>query len=70
MSDDIEIPTGSDTRLVVSQWEAAAGRRLVTIRPEYKDRGGAWRLQHSGLSLAPGSMLLAPAPHQPDPGDL
>ena len=59
---DIEIPTGSDTRLVVRTWDAATGRRLATVAPQYRDRTGAWRLQHSGLSLLPDSgRELAPA---------
>lgn len=58
---EIEILTGSDTRLLVREWEGANGRRLIAVAPEYRDRRGVWRLQHSGLTLAPDTArALAP----------
>jgi|BarGraNGADG00211_3_1021988.scaffolds.fasta_scaffold19184_3 hypothetical protein len=32
---DIEIPSGSDTRLLVRTWDVANGRRLVTVSPQH-----------------------------------
>ena len=45
--------TPSKTRLLVSKWKNAEGRRLVAIAPQYQDQAGAWRLSHSGLTLLP-----------------
>jgi hypothetical protein len=61
-TDAIELETGPDARLLVGQYENAAGKRLVTIAPQYRDQGGAWRLSHSGLMLVPDvARELAPA---------
>ena len=57
-----EIPTAPNERLLLRDWEGAAGRRLVTIAPQFRDRSGQWRLSHSGLILAPEiARQLAPA---------
>lgn len=53
MSDEIELQTGTNTRLLIAPWENSVGRWLVTVAPQYRDRTGAWKLAHSGLILAP-----------------
>ena len=50
---DTEIVIDSNRRLFLEPWQNAAGRMLVTVVPQYKDRSGEWRLAHSGLMLAP-----------------
>jgi hypothetical protein len=60
--EELEIPTGPDSRLLVRAYENATGRRLVSIAPQYQDRSHEWRLSHSGLLLAPQiARELAPA---------
>ena len=54
---EIEIPTGDGLRLLVRPWTNTAGRLLVTIAPQIAGKDGAWRLQHSGLAVAPGHAL-------------
>lgn len=51
MSDFFVIDTADDARLLIREWENAHGRRMVTVAPQYKDRG-EWRLAHSGLVLS------------------
>ena len=53
MTAEIEIPTGEDTRLLIRHWTNAVGRLLVTVAPQMMGRAGEWRLQHSGLVVAP-----------------
>ena len=53
MSEDIELVTGPDSRLLLREWENAHGRRMVTVAPQYLDRSGTWKLSHNGLILAP-----------------
>lgn len=45
------IPTSESTRLRICRWDAASGRSLVSIKPEYRDRRGMWRLAHSAVSV-------------------
>jgi len=60
--EELEIPTGPDSRLLVRCYENAAGRRLVSIAPQFQDRSREWRLSHSGLLLgASVARQLAPA---------
>jgi hypothetical protein len=58
----LEVQTGPDARLLLKPWENAHGLRFVTVAPEYRTRGGEWRLSHSGLILSPDAAReLAPA---------
>jgi hypothetical protein len=79
--ENLVIPTGADSRLLIRQWENANGQRFVTVAPQYLHYGGEWRLNHSGLILAPDAAReLAPAllaiaaaidgsPPEPEPTD-
>jgi len=51
------IETGPDTRLVVSRWDTPRGRSLVSLAPEYRIRGGGWRLAHSAVSFPPAAAV-------------
>ena len=38
--DPLEVPAGTDARLLVGAWDAPNGKRLVTVAPQYRDRSG------------------------------
>ena len=62
MSEEYVIATGPDNRLRVFTWENQAGRQLVSVAPEHRDRSGVWHLSHSGLLMLPAvARELAPA---------
>jgi hypothetical protein len=62
MDERIEVETGPDSRLLLREWENASGHRMLTVAPQYRDRSGTWKLNHSGLILAPeAARELAPA---------
>ena len=75
----IELQTGPDARLLLKTFENNAGRRFITVGPQYRDRSGAWRLAASGLilstdacrDLAPALLVMAStidgAPEDPAP---
>jgi hypothetical protein len=53
-SESIELQTGPDARLRISTFENNAGRRFVTVAPQYRDRRtGQWKLAASGLIVSP-----------------
>jgi len=54
MSKPITINTARDRRLAVRVGGASRGGPIVTTCPEYRDSLGAWRAQHSGISVRPG----------------
>lgn len=59
---ELVIPTGRTTQLAVRICETGAGSRLVGVAPMYRDRGGEYRLAHSGLLVTPEvARELAPA---------
>jgi len=53
MLDELVVPLAEDRRLLVEPWRNAAGKQLVTVTPQYGDRGGKWHLAHSSLMLMP-----------------
>lgn len=52
MCSQAAISVTEDRRLLIEPWENAQGRKLVTVTPQYQDRGGNWRLEHSGLMIS------------------
>ena len=62
MPEPLTVSLDTDRRLLVEPYENGAGRGLVTVIPQYRDKQGLWRLAHSGLMLTPdAARQLAPA---------
>ena len=47
------VVTGPESRLYIKAMRGATGRVLIAVAPQWADRLGAWRLQHSALCVTP-----------------